>query len=378
MKVALINNFPPKTGIGRYIFSLFHELHQNESVDCSMVCTYPMDLTGIHGRRKVEFLNTYRSFSLNRVLTYFLHPFRLPKGYDIYHISNQSIGRFAKFIHPSVITVYDVIPLKRTSEDLPPQARFRNVVTKSLYNYFVKKSIRSARYADKIICPSSFAGIDTVRHLGVEEQKVRVIEEGMDHKLFKPRERYKVRKRLELGIKKKIVLHVGNESDPRKNVPILLHALHKLTKDLDNVILIRVGTRTNEVKTLIDKLGLKVLYYNNISDRKLAFLYNAADLFVLPSYDEGTAQTALEAMASGCPVIASNVTGVPDTVGDAAILLDPFDVDGFAYWMREALTNETLWENLVDKGLKRSMRFSWKICAQETVKVYEEVLRKYA
>jgi glycosyltransferase involved in cell wall biosynthesis len=75
-------------------------------------------------------------------------------------------------------------------------------------------------------------------------------------------------------------------------------------------------------------------------------------------------------MASGLPVIASNRTSIPEVVGDGGILLDPFDVEGFAYWMHEVLTNEDLRNRLSEKGYKRSLNFSWEKCARETLEVY--------
>jgi len=82
----------------------------------------------------------------------------------------------------------------------------------------------------------------------------------------------------------------------------------------------------------------------------------------------------LEAMASGLPVIAGNRTSIPEIVSDAGILLDPFDVEGFAYWMREVLMNEDLRNKLSEIGYKRSMNFSWEKCARETLEVYKEIL----
>jgi glycosyltransferase involved in cell wall biosynthesis len=81
-------------------------------------------------------------------------------------------------------------------------------------------------------------------------------------------------------------------------------------------------------------------------------------------------------MASGCPVIAGNRTSIPEVVGNGGILLDPFDVNGFAYWMHEVLSNEDLRIKLSEKGYRRSMNFSWEKCVKETIDTYREVLNE--
>jgi len=84
----------------------------------------------------------------------------------------------------------------------------------------------------------------------------------------------------------------------------------------------------------------------------------------------------LETMASSLPVMADNRTSIPEVVGDAGILLDPFD--SFAYWMREVLINEDLRAKLSEAGYKRSLNFSWEKCAKETLEVYREILNEQA
>jgi glycosyltransferase involved in cell wall biosynthesis len=111
-------------------------------------------------------------------------------------------------------------------------------------------------------------------------------------------------------------------------------------------------------------------------NKLFALYYNAADLLVHTAYHEDFGFPFLEAMASGLPVIAGNRIAIPEVVGDAGILLDPFDVNGFAYWMHEVLTNEDLKAKLSEKGYRRSMNFSWEKCARETLEVYREVLNE--
>lgn len=117
-----------------------------------------------------------------------------------------------------------------------------------------------------------------------------------------------------------------------------------------------------------------VIFTGYISDGDLPALYNAADLFVYPSLYEGFGLPPLEAMACGCPVITSNTSSLHEVVGDAGIMVDPYDVDRLADAMHKVLSNDGLREDMIKKGLERAEMFSWEKTARETLKVYEEVI----
>ena len=101
--------------------------------------------------------------------------------------------------------------------------------------------------------------------------------------------------------------------------------------------------------------------------------YNAADVLVFPSFYEGFGLPPLESMACGTPVITSNTSSLPEVVGDAGIMIDPYDVDTLAKSMYQILTNDELKNDMVKKGLERAKMFSWEQAAKETSKMYEEV-----
>jgi glycosyltransferase involved in cell wall biosynthesis len=182
------------------------------------------------------------------------------------------------------------------------------------------------------------------------------------------------RRILGLAEDKMLVLHVGSE-EPRKNIPTLVNAFYKLQKEIPDALLVRIGEKTVAVQRLINflKLENKVLYFQNV--KNLGYFYNAADLLAFPSYEEGFGFPPLQAMASGCPVIASNATSIPEVVGDAGILLDTSDANGFAHWMYEVYTNQELKKRFITKGLKQSQMFRWQRCAKETLEVYKKVMR---
>jgi glycosyltransferase involved in cell wall biosynthesis len=141
---------------------------------------------------------------------------------------------------------------------------------------------------------------------------------------------------------------------------------------------VRIGAPERSSLKLIELLGLsgKVLY-RRATESEIALYYNAADLLVYTAYYEGFGMPLLEAMASGTPVVASDAAAIPEIVGGTSILLNPFDVVSFAYWINEVLSNEELRIRLSEKGYERSLSFSWESCARDTMNVYREVIDKY-
>jgi glycosyltransferase involved in cell wall biosynthesis len=249
-----------------------------------------------------------------------------------------------------------------------------------VYDY----NLKGMKKADRIIAVSKEAKKDIISYVKYPEDRIDVVYHGVDHKTFFPNHtdeiKETVRKRYNIGYGDKIILNVGSEQ-PRKNIPTLFKAFYKLKKTMPNVKLLRVGhfdwkgarKKSNE---LIKQLHLEkdIIYAGVYPNEELPQFYNAADLFVFPSYSEGFGIPNLEALACGCPVITTDKTSIPEVVGDAAIKLsDPFDVDLMARTMEGVLTNDGLREDMIKKGLEQANKFSWEKYAKETYEVYERV-----
>jgi alpha-1,3-rhamnosyl/mannosyltransferase len=106
---------------------------------------------------------------------------------------------------------------------------------------------------------------------------------------------------------------------------------------------------------------------------ELAQLYRGADAFLFPSTYEGFGLPVLEAMASGTPVIASRASSIPEVAGDAALLVDPYDVPQWTHALKQVLQDERLHERLAARGLRRAEQFTWEATARQTLAVYREV-----
>ena len=170
-----------------------------------------------------------------------------------------------------------------------------------------------------------------------------------------------------------LLLHIG-KTLPRKNNKLLIKVLNELVNNrrIKNIRLIKIGSWDQASTHLIEKYQLKkyVIQLKNIPEEEMVKFYNLADVLVFPSYAEGFGFPALEAMACGTPVIASNRTAIPEVVGDAGILLDPDDVQGFSENIVELLKNEGLVKYYRDRGIKRAQMFSWEKTARKTYEVY--------
>lgn len=266
-----------------------------------------------------------------------------------------------------VITVHDLAFL-----------RYPHLLTKAAARYYGQID-RAVRKADHIIAVSCSTCEDLMNLLGVPEEKISVIYEAADP-IFAPmpREEALAHLREHYDLPADFILFVGTV-EPRKNLNTLFLAYHLLRHHyhLDPALVIagERGWLTEEVYTLVEELDLsdRCLFLGGVTNEELVYLYNAAHFLVHPALYEGFGLPPLEAMACGTPVIVSNVSSLPEVVGEAALLIDPTDVEAWAVAMQQLLTNTTLREELREKGLRRAEGFSWQRTARETLDVYTRV-----
>jgi len=298
---------------------------------------------------------------------YVLLPRKLKsQNLDLVH-DPRGIGIFS-FDMPfkKVITIHDLSSL------LYPSINIRGMWAHKLLG---AKTIKNV---NKVITISEFTKHEVMKYLKAPEGKIKVIYNGKGErfKLLNQKEIAEVKEKYNLTFR--FILFVG-VLQPRKNIPTLIKAYYKLRKDGGKYKLVIAGGKGWQYKEIfetIKRLNLQkdVIFTGHIPDDDLPKLYNAADLFVFPSVYEGFGIPPLEAMACGIPVITSNASSLPEVVGDAGIMIDPYDVNGLAKAMHEVLNNEELKEDMIKKGLERAKMFGWERCAKETLEVYEEVI----
>ncbi len=240
----------------------------------------------------------------------------------------------------------------------------------------------NARQATAVLADSAATKADLVRAYGVEPGKIHVVYLGRDESLapvLDPSVLAAARARY--GIGERYLFYVGT-LQPRKNLARVIEAFVRLagTPAFAGVQLVLGGKRGwlyDDLFDRVERLDLqdRVLFPGYIEDADLPALLSGALAFVFPSLYEGFGIPVLEAGACGVPVITSNTSSLPEVAGDAALLVDPHDVDAIADAMVRLVTDEALRADLARRGLENVERFSWEKCARETLAVLESVGR---
>ena len=294
-------------------------------------------------------------------------------GFDVLH-SPDFIPPFARRCK-SVITIHDLAFLL-----------YPDILTEESRRYYSQVH-RAAESADAIISVSNSTKRDIVQELGVGEDKVFVVHNGVGSE-FRPVEDARTLEDslVKYGIERPFILFVGT-LEPRKNLPTLLRAFAKLDPNTPGddrndpvklprlVIVGRQGWLCDNLNSEIRGLGIseRVIFTGHVEGDDLVALYNASAFLVQPSLYEGFGLPPLEAMACGTPCIVSNTSSLPEIVGDAALKVDPLDVQGWTQAMMKMLTSADLRERLRAKGLARSTEFTWEAAARKTLEIYQMV-----
>lgn len=298
---------------------------------------------------------------------------RLPKlarekGIDILHQPCFSVPFFYK--GKVIVTAHDII-----SRLFPQNIPF---FSRMFFSYWMPLSYRKAT---KIITISESTKNDLIRVLKIPKSKIKVINLAAGRE-FRP-----IGDKQKIGsIKKKYeiagnyFLHVGT-LEPRKNLSFLIKVYAVAQKKDSNlpklVITGKKGWYYQQLFDLVDELKLagRVIFTGYVKEKDIPYLYNGAIAFLFPSIYEGFGLPLLEAMASGVPVISSNTSSMPEVIGEAGILLPP---DNRKKWIGAIIrisNDKNLHRKLHENGLKQAKKFSWEKCAQQTLEVYQEVIR---
>lgn len=244
----------------------------------------------------------------------------------------------------------------------------------------IRETRRALSRAVRILVPSDATRRDLADRMGADPGKIRVVPLAA-RAIFRPVvDPVRIRRTLErLGIDRNYVLYAG-ALEPRKNLPALIEAFARdAARDGDGHLLVLAGPRgwmTEPIDKALARLpAARVRLTGYVTDAELAALYTACRAFVYPSFYEGFGLPPLEAMACGAPVIASNTSSLPEVTGDAALPVDPRDIDGLTAAIARVLEDSEFRASLRARGLARSRLFSWDETARKTLAVYEEAAR---
>lgn len=308
---------------------------------------------------------------------------RRATGADVYHILDHSHANLATATPPerSVLTCHDIIPLLAAKGMIPmPVPRFTK--------YTFPLRVRCMKRCRKIIAISHSTKKNLVEIAGLPDDKVEVVYYGVNpafgpdprNGVSREQERADIIRQNNLPEGARLILHVATPTR-YKNSPAILRALRILKEDAKigkDVWFVRIGADFfDDEKALIEELGVgdRIKFIGRITDdQTLGAYYRAADVFVFPSIWEGFGWPALEAMACGTPVIASNIASLPEVVGDAGLTVSPQDYAALAAGLSGLLGNEDERKSRAARCLQHSKKFTWSECGRNTLAVYEKVL----
>jgi len=268
-------------------------------------------------------------------------------------------------VRNQVVTIHDIAHLEHPE--------WFNSWFAKWYGFLIPRLVHRVR---RIITVSEFTKVRLIETTRVPLEKVVVIPNGVDA-CFQPQpseEVANVRKVLSIPTPN-YVLTLGS-LEPRKNLHRLLKAwgniCHKLPTEVWLVVVGGKGHSLVFQDISFDKLPPRVYFTGYVPDKYLPALYSGALAFVYVSIYEGFGLPPLEAMACGTPVVTSNITSLPEVVGDAAVLVDPYNIEAIAWGIWKVLEDTSLREKLRSKGLERVREFTWDRTAELTWNVLKE------
>jgi len=214
----------------------------------------------------------------------------------------------------------------------------------------------------------------------IKPERVRVIPLGVGSEFrIIPKDETQKQLYRRFNVSQPYILYVGG-LEPHKNIKGIIRGFSILARHYPDLMLFLVGCEyepPQDIISLISNLNLRnrirIMKYMHQGSDDLPILYNGAECFIFPSFSEGWTSPPLEAMACGTPVVTSNVSSLPETVNDAALLVDPNSHEDISQAMDNVLCDSELNKKLQQKGLQHVAKFTWKRCADKTYAFYKEV-----
>jgi glycosyltransferase involved in cell wall biosynthesis len=286
---------------------------------------------------------------------------------DIYHGPDFVLPPLTPKVR-KVVTIHDLAFLEHPEYAVP-----------SLAAYLRKVVPEAVAAADVVATVSSEVSRTLIEHFQTPREKLMVIPNGVSpyfRRITDPLLLNATRHKFDL--KHPLVLGVGT-LEPRKNHAGLIKAFYQAQKKKNGPAMLALaggpGWLYEETRNLVAELKLerKVRFLGRVTDLELITLYSMADVFAFPSFFEGFGVPPLEAMACGAPVITSNVSSLPEVVGDAALLVDPRNIAALAQAIQTLLENEQLRADLVQKGYLQAQKYTWDMSARRMLQVYQKL-----
>ncbi|MGG7176953.1 glycosyltransferase family 4 protein [Clostridium paraputrificum] len=289
---------------------------------------------------------------------------------ELYHVPQNGVGLSENINCLKAITLHDIIPL-----------RMPETVSDRYLKIFNNELPSMLKDCEGIITVSEFSKQDIAREFNFPKDKIYVTHLAAED-IYRPMSKCMCKHIIKdkYGIEDDYVLYVGGFS-PRKNIIGLIEAFSLIQpynrKNVKLVITGKKGLSYNKYKQRAEDLNIAedVIFTDFIPLEDLPLFYNGAEVLAYPSFYEGFGLPPLEAMACGTPVIASNVTSLPEVCYDSALLINPYNIEDLSYAIEKVLNDSLLMLTMVKKGLMRSINFSWNNTALRTIDAYNSMIK---
>jgi len=299
----------------------------------------------------------------NKIFNLTLGLFGWPKFENIY-------GNFDILWMPDVrpFAIKDKTKLAVTVHDMSPvtHPKFYSL-KRRLWHRFVNYK-RTFNRANIIFADSEYTKYDLIKLFGLPKEKIKVVHLAIDHSKFHTnldeRLKHKVKERYNLP--EKFILSISTV-EPRKNISSLISAFEKIEDPETHLVIAgRLGWLYKDLLKQVDKSPKadKIKLINYVQEEDKAYLISLSSIVCYPSYYEGFGFVPLEAMACGVPVITSARTSIPEVVGDAALLIEPYSLSELTAALNSLLSDDNLRKEMIARGLERVKKFDW----QNTIK----------
>jgi glycosyltransferase involved in cell wall biosynthesis len=377
-----------RRGIGSYILNLIDNLAAIDKINQYFLYTDVDDVEGVMPQQdnfKVVKLsvNKYMTNRTNRDRTksklfaiweQILLPIQAhADNLDILHCLGNTAPLYLHSSIRLILTVHDVM-FAIPSGILPKTKSFYS----TLFNQYCAWLLpRIVRRSVTTVTVSNYSMKDIINYTKIEPPLVQVIYPGIDPRFKKAGDRAIEDFKEKFNLKTKFILAFG-APDPRKNTITVLNAFLNFCKTNRDRDLVIAGVSDTYKTTIIEHINSsdfkhRITILPFVNEEDLVSLYNAADLVLYPSLYEGCGFPVLESMACGTPVIAANVTSIPEVAGDAAILVDPLNIDQITNALIKLSSDDNLRQTLIEKGDRQALNFSWRRTAEENLNIYNSI-----
>ena len=324
--------------------------------------------------------NKLKELKLNKIYRMYNRQTKKGQGkekFDAIYLPNAGYY-FPPFKADMIIaTIHDIAGIDRSQNK---SLNFRNYLRLSERKRVESNSLAIIKRSDIITTVSNYTKSRLIDLLNIDGGKIKIIPNGVDMNIFKPVEdggkgKNKVKEYLKNmhNIERPFILYVG-AIQPRKNIKGLLDAYiysEPLKKIFDMVIVAGQIWQSGEELKLISKYSDNIHLIRNVRVEELPLFYNAAEVFIYPSFYEGFGTPLLEAFACGTPVAVSDRTSLPEVGGEAAVYFNPYEIDDIRQSLESLIFDDELKYELVKKGFARVKDFTWEKAAKKLLEIVE-------